>query len=67
VTISSERYRSVVHTEKFLLDLADPKKTPRVPKHIRQQAKLCLRHYPSQWVMDLTSEVYPDVWGKDFP
>ena len=67
MTISSERYRSVVQTERFLLDLTDPKKTPKVPKHIRQQAKLCLRHYPSQWIMDLTSEVYPDMWGKDFP
>jgi hypothetical protein len=66
MTISSERYRSVVQTEKFLLDLLDPKKTPKVPKHIRQQAISCLRHYPCQWVMDLTSEVYPDMWKKEF-
>jgi hypothetical protein len=66
MTIPYERYKAVVNTEKFLLELLDSKLTPKVPKHIRQQAKLCLRHYPSQWIMDLTSEVYPDMWTNDF-
>jgi hypothetical protein len=40
VTISSERYRSVVHTENFLLDLTDPKRTPVVPTRIRQMVNI---------------------------
>lgn len=54
MTIPSERTRAVMQTEKFLEDLLDPKKTPRVPKHIRKQALWCLRHYPSQFDMELT-------------
>jgi hypothetical protein len=52
MTIPVERTNAVIWTESFLKDLLDPKKTPRVPKSVRQQAARCLRHYPSQWEMD---------------
>lgn len=67
VTLPYERHRAVVETEKFLLELLDPKKTPRVPKNIREQARWCLRHYPSRFEMELTSEKYPEMWSKDYP
>ena len=53
MTIPYERTRAVKQTEEFLLALCNPSKTPRVPKHIREWARGCLRHYPSQ--MDLIS------------
>jgi hypothetical protein len=39
----------------------DPKKTPRVPKAIRQQAYYCLRHYPGQYHLDLIATKCPEV------
>ena len=51
MTLPVERTNAVLRTEKFLLDLIDPKKTPRVPKSVRQEAIRCLRHYPSQYNM----------------
>ena len=62
MTLPDERYRAVVRTEQFLKDLCDPKKTPRVPKDVRQQAVWCLRHYPSTWNMDRAAHSCPDVF-----
>lgn len=53
MTIPSERTRAVLSTEQFLCDLLDPKKTPRVPKEIRQRARALLRHYPCKWDMEM--------------
>lgn len=53
MTVPVERTNAVINTGKFLYDLIDPKKTPRVPKAIRQRAFHVLRHYPTQYDMDL--------------
>jgi hypothetical protein len=37
-----EELRSLESCKQFMYDLLDPKKTPKVPKHIRQRVK----HYP---------------------
>ena len=52
MTVPRERTNAVLFTAAFLYDLLDPKKTPRVPKVIRQRAHRLLRHYPSQYDMD---------------
>lgn len=52
MTVPVERTNAVIYTEQFLCDLLDPKKTPRVPKSIRQQASRLLRHYPSRFHME---------------
>lgn len=62
MTLPDERYRAVLNTKKFLLDLCDPKKTPRIPKHIRQQASSCLRHYPDKYHMDIAGTVATSVF-----
>ena len=64
MTLPDERYRAVIQTREFLFDLADPKKTPRLPKQIRQQAIWCLRHYPSAWDMEAASREAPEVFAK---
>lgn len=56
MTVPVERTNAVVWTESFLKDLLDPKKTPRVPKAIRQQASRLLRHYPSKFDMDTIAD-----------
>ena len=53
MTIPSERTRAVLYTQDFLMDLLDPKKTPRVPKEIRRRASALLRHYPSDHDMEM--------------
>ena len=51
MTMPNERRWAIINTEKFLRDLMDPKKTPRVPSAIRKEAYRCLRHYPGEYHM----------------
>lgn len=67
MTLPDERYRSVLMTQKFLLSLLDPKVTPRVPKSIRGQALVCLRHFPSKYDMDLAATESPSVFETKDP
>ena len=64
MTLPDERYRSVIQTRRFLLDLCNPQHTPRVPKIIREHARAMLRHYPSDWDMARASEGAPDVFQE---
>lgn len=74
MTIPVERTNAVIWTESFLKDLLDPKKTPRVPKSVRQQAGRLLRHYPSKFEMDMIAEredsggsqLGMKIFGKEF-
>ena len=61
MTLPDERYRAVVQTQRFLLEILS---TPRVPKAIKDRARGCLRHYPSAYDMDLTSRLAPEVFAK---
>jgi len=63
MTLPCERKNAVVHTSQFLLDLCNPKITPRVPSEIRQIARSLLRHYPSTYDMEMASEKAPEVFG----
>jgi len=56
MTIPIERTNAVIRTEKFLYDLLDSKKTPRVPRLIRQDARNLLRHYPSEFDMNMIAD-----------
>lgn len=46
MTMPDEAYRAVVQTRRFLLDLLNPQKTPRVPTAVRLQARRLVKHYP---------------------
>jgi len=61
VTLPDERYRAVVQTKKFLEELLT---TPRVPKTIKDGARYCLRHYPSDWDMKRASDACPEVFQE---
>ena len=63
MTMPNERRQAVNNTRQFLLDLLDPKKTPRVPSAVRKEAGRCLRHYPGSYYMDRSKELAPEVWG----
>jgi hypothetical protein len=57
MTLPDERYRAVVQTQKFLLEILS---TPRVPKAIKDRARSMLRHYPSEWDMQMAARGAPD-------
>ena len=61
MTLPDERYRAVVQTQKFLIEILN---TPRVPRAIKDQARWCLRHYPSDWDMKRAAENCPDVFAE---
>jgi hypothetical protein len=61
MTVPIERTNAVIRTQKFLLDLLDPKKTPRVPRLIRQDARNLLRHYPSEFEMNVIADREDDM------
>lgn len=64
MTLPDERYRAVIQTRRFLLDLCNAQHTPRVPKIIREHARAMLRHYPSDWDMTLAAQGAPDVFQE---
>ena len=64
MTLPDERYRSVVQTRRFLLDLCNPQHTPRVPKLVRDTARSMLRHYPSDWDMNRAAHAAPEVFQE---
>ena len=61
MTLPDERYRAVVQTQKFLMEILT---TPRVPKAIKDGARHCLRHYPSDWDMKRAADSAPDVFQE---
>lgn len=61
MTLPDERYRAVVKTQEFLVEILN---TPRVPKAIKDGARYCLRHYPSSWDMKRAAENCPEVFQE---
>ena len=64
MTLPDERYRAVVQTQKFLLDLCNTQHTPRVPKLIRDRARSMLRHYPTTFDMQRAAATSPEVFQE---
>lgn len=64
MTLPDERTRSVKYTREFLYRLLDPKQTPRVPRSIRREAGMCLRHYPGTYDMVQAYRAAPGTFGK---
>jgi len=63
MTLPYERKNAVVNTERFLLDLSNPRITPRIPKEIRDRARSLLKHYPTDLYMEMAAEQSPQVFG----
>jgi excinuclease UvrABC nuclease subunit len=61
MTLPDERYRAVVQTQKFLREILT---TPRVPKAVKDQARYCLRHYPSEYDMKKVSQTSADIFQE---
>jgi len=61
MTLPDERYRAVVQTQRFLLRILT---TPRVPKAVKDEARSCLRHYPSDYEMQCAAREAPTVFQE---
>jgi hypothetical protein len=66
MTLPIERTNAVLRTEKFLIDLRDPKKYPRVPRAVREEAHRLLRHYPSQYDMKYIEDSFEPIKELDY-
>ena len=58
MTLPIERTNAVLNVERFLMDLRNPKKYPRIPKAVREEASRLLKHYPSQYDMKYIDESF---------
>ena len=67
MTLPDERYRALRCGEQLLLDLLNPRVTPRVPKYIRQRALGVLRHYPSSYHFAKIVEKLPEDFSINSP
>ena len=61
MTLPIERTNAVLNVERFLMDLRDPKKYPRVPKAVREKASRLLRHYPSKYNMKNIADSFEEI------
>ena len=67
MTLPDERSRAVRYARMFMRDLLDKKKTPRVPKDIRMQARSVLKHYPADYEMEKVAKASPKIFGEIAP
>lgn len=66
MTLNYERKNSLLAAKKLLLDLLDPKKTPRVPMAIRRRASAALRHFPWDMHIEELAAACPHILGDKF-
>lgn len=66
MTIARERSRSLQHARAFLRELLVAKRSPRVPKYIREEARWCLRHFPSDLDINRVARMYVGLLDKPF-
>jgi hypothetical protein len=52
MTLPAERFAAIARTRTLMQALCDPKRTPGVPKPIREDASRCLKHYPTAHDLD---------------
>ena len=65
MTLPDERYRSIVQTRKFLMELLSPRMTPKVPKVVRNRARNLLKHFPTDYHLEMMSEDMPEYFAKE--
>lgn len=64
MTLPDERFRALKYGEKFLMELCDPRVTPRVPSYVRERARSILRHFPTKYDIESIAEAMPERFSK---
>jgi hypothetical protein len=62
MTLPDERYRAVMETRKFLESIIHTRSG--LSKDMKEQARWCLRHYPSEYDLDRAAEGAPDIFTR---
>lgn len=65
MSLPDEKYRALFKARNFLRDLLDPKKTPKIPKKVREEAYYALKHYPFDYDLEVLAKKCPDVIKKE--
>ena len=66
MTMPCERTNAVLNVERFLIDLRDPKKYPRVPSEVRKEASRLLKHYPTRYNMMYIEDSFEPLEELDY-
>ena len=64
MTTAHDRYLAVRQSRRFLEELCDPGRTPRVPSIVRNRARALLKHYPMDWEIDSLSERNQEILDR---
>lgn len=64
MTLPDERYRAIIRTRQLLANLCNPQHTPRVSKLVREEARYCLRHFPTDYDMKRAEELAPQIFEE---
>jgi hypothetical protein len=62
MTLPDERYRAVMETKKFLESIITTRSG--LSKDMKETARCCLRHYPTEWDLEQAAEGAPHVFAK---
>ena len=62
MTLPDERYRAIMETKKFLESILNTRSG--LSKDMKEQARWCLRHYPSEYDMDRASVGSPEIFQR---
>jgi len=62
MTLPDERYRAVMETKKFLESILNTRSG--LSKDMKEQARWCLRHYPSEHDMDRAYVGSPETFQR---
>jgi len=65
MTLPDERYRNIVQTRKFLMELTSPHMTPKIPKIVRERAMNLLRHFPTDYHLEMMTIHMPNDFAKE--
>jgi hypothetical protein len=63
MTTPYERTRSLIQTRELLKRLQDPGETPRVPRWLRDEARVLLRHYADYAAIEMAHKALPHLYG----
>jgi hypothetical protein len=65
MTLPDERYRAVLQTADFLLQIAaHPKLYPGVPRKVREEARALLRHFPTYYDLKQMERACPELFQE---
>lgn len=52
MSLPDERYRALIYARDFMVDLLNPKVTPRVPLYVRKRARYTVKHFPTEYEIE---------------